>query len=301
MKYADEINATVIIANDPDADRLAVAEKNDGVWSLFTGNEIGVLLGYWQIRGYKENKANSDKKPALLASVVSSRMLKKVALTENCDYFDTLTGFKWLGNKAIDLQAKGVQVLLAYEEALGFCIGNVVNDKDGVSAAAVFTEMVGILNKEGRTVKDQLNYLYLTYGEFISYNSYLISHDNAITDAIFHRLRNGKHNDGNYWSECAGSKIVVIKDITKGYDSSSSDLTSDLPATPESHMIMFEFDNGCTVTLRTSGTEPKIKYYTEIAGNPGEKREDVVDKLHSFVNELIMDMLQPDVHGLGRP
>ena len=211
-----------------------------------------------------------------------------------------VSGFKWLGDCAINLRAQGTPVIFLYEEALGYCIGDVLCDKDGVSAASVFLEMAGVLQRErGLTVKQHLQQLYLQYGEFVSYNSYVVSHDKAVTALLFSRLRTAGPA-GSYWTECAGSKIVAIKDITVGYDSTTTDLKSPLPVTPESEMIMFEFDNGCSVTLRTSGTEPKIKYYTEIAGRPGEARSLAEGVLHTFVDQLVNEMLQPDKYGLTR-
>jgi phosphomannomutase len=213
--------------------------------------------------------------------------------------FPCCTGFKWLGDCAIRLRAAGTPVIFLYEEALGYCIGNGC-DKDGISAAVAFVEMAGILAQEqGLTVKQHLQNLYHTYGEFVSYNSYVVSHDKAVTQLLFHQLRTAGPN-GGYWTECAGSKIVAIKDITVGYDSTTADKKSPLPVTPESEMIMFEFDNGVSVTLRTSGTEPKIKYYTEIAGRPGQARATVDEVLHTFVDKLVDEMLHPDQYGLTR-
>ncbi len=307
MKYAESVNGTVIIANDPDADRLAVAEQYtiDGnkKWYVFSGNEIGVLLGYWQIKRFQANNA-SNKEGVVLASVVSSRMLKAIASVEGITYYDTLTGFKWLGNRSIELanSDSNKQILLSYEEALGFCVGDVIFDKDGISAASVFTEMIGSLMETNMTIRNQLQYLYNTYGEYVSYNSYVICHDPRLTDRIFERLRTKEDGSSTgYWSSCAGVDIVTIKDITNGYDSTSADKKSDLPQTPDSHMIMYEFANGCSVTLRTSGTEPKIKFYTEMAGKLNEKRAEVTARLQSFVDQLVEEMLEPTKHGLQRP
>jgi len=209
-------------------------------------------------------------------------------------------GFKWLGDCAINLRAQGTPVIFMYEEALGYCLGNVVCDKDGVSAASVFYEMAGVLQRErGLTVKQHLQNLYTTYGEYVSYNSYIVSHDKAVTAKIFQDLRTSGPT-GGYWTEAVGAKIVAIKDITVGYDSTTADLKSPLPTTPDSEMIMFEFDNGVSVTLRTSGTEPKIKYYTEIAGQPGAPRKVAEDILHVFVDNLVNAMLKPDEYGLTR-
>lgn len=156
-------------------------------------------------------------------------------------------------------------------------------------------------------VQSRLKSLYNTYGEFVSYNSYVISHDSKVTDAIFARLRTSGGNTGvtgtaGYWTECAGVQITSIKDITVGHDSTNSAPGDRLPTTPDSHMIMMEFANGCSVTLRTSGTEPKIKFYTEIAGAVGanQDRETIKATLHTFIDNLVNEMLQPDVHGLAR-
>ena len=225
------------------------------------------------------------------------------------DYFEfPHIGFKWLGNRSIELINKGEDVLFAYEEALGFCIGDIVHDKDGILAASVLLELVNHLVATNgwneNIIQQQLDYLYSIYGQFVSYNSYVISHDSKVTDKIFHRLRNSggnTSNSGGYWSECAGSKIISIKDITVGYDSTlteSSDRSDVLPCTPDSHMIMFEFDNGCSVTIRTSGTEPKIKFYTEIAGKGNDNRDALSNKLQQFVNALIVEMLEPVANGL---
>jgi phosphomannomutase len=308
MQFAGENDCSVIIANDPDADRLAVAERlPDGSFKAFSGNEIGILLGYWLIQQWKEKGV--DEPAAVLASVVSSRMLKKIATTERMQYHDTLTGFKWLGNRAQELRSQGVNVLFSYEEALGYCCGNVLCDKDGIAAGSIFVEMVGAL-AEGwhagsstpgapRTVAQLFSDLGQQYGEFVSYNSYIVCHDPKLTDSIFHRLR---HQDigGGYWTEVAGQRIVSIQDITMGYDSSASDHVCSMSRTPDSHMIMYEFSNGVTITLRTSGTEPKIKYYTEIAGQPGQTREELKHILVSFVDTAVNEMLEPDRHGLKR-
>eukprot|EP01040_Poterioochromonas_malhamensis_P006573 gene6572-7077_t len=310
-KFANDNNCSIIIANDPDADRLAVAEKNltTNTWKVFSGNEIGVLLGYWQIQQWKA--INPSVPAAVLASIVSSRMLKTVARVEGFQYYDTLTGFKWLGNRAMDLRAQGTPVVFSYEEALGYCVGDVLCDKDGISGGSIFIEMASALQngwtEEGgessgpaRTVTDLLSHLSQKYGEFISYNSYVISRDPKVTDHIFEELRNHPVN-GGYWKSCVGVEIVSIQDITKGYDSTTSDHKSTLPQTPDSHMIMFEFTNGVSVTLRTSGTEPKIKYYTEIAGKPGQDRKELETILHHFVDALVDEMLQPSKYNLGKP
>eukprot|EP00605_Chrysophyceae_sp_TOSAG23-4_P002778 GSChrysophyteH1.ASY1.ANO1.3062.1 assembled CDS len=284
QEYARENNCDFIIANDPDADRLAVAEWDAecNQWKVFSGNNLGVLLAHWQIMKYKKDPSNSAD-AAVLTTVVSSRMLKAIAAAEGITYSDTLTGFKWIGNRALELSNNGLKVLFSYEEALGYCTGDILCDKDGITAACVFTEMKLHLASlpEPLTVNQHLQNLYKQYGEFVSYNSYVFCHDKGLTSDIFARLRNGTGN-GNYWATCAGSNIVSVHDITNGYDSTVQGNQSD-------------------VTLRTSGTEPKIKFYTEIQGKAGDTTEQLNEKLVAFVENVIDEMLEWRRHGLERP
>ena len=205
MAHAEQQGSNLIIANDPDADRLAAAERqsSSSPWYVFSGNELGVLLAHWVIMQWKEKRGSNSDKPvvvmgeqaqaAVLTTVVSSRMLKAIAEAEGVVYCETLTGFKWLGNKSNELTASGTTVLFSYEEALGYCVGDAVADKDGISAAVVFVHMASELRRlHNRSVLDHLRHLYGIYGQFVSYNGYVISHDSAVTDKIFARLRCGK-------------------------------------------------------------------------------------------------------------
>lgn len=245
----------------------------------------------------------SNHSPSLLFPLLHTHIHTHTrAYSHTYTYTNLYTGFKWLGNKTSELRARGTPVIFSYEEALGFCAGSLVCDKDGVSAAAVLVELASHLAAQDppTTLHAHLQSLYSHYGEFVSYNSYLFCYDPVTTDKIFARLREGGPG-GGYWKECAGFPIVGIKDVTRGYDSTVEGGQSDLPMTPESHMIMFEFANGVTATLRTSGTEPKIKFYTEIAGRPGQLRGDLAATLRTFVDALVEEMLEPDVNALTRP
>ena len=329
MKWADAQGCPIIIANDPDADRLAAAERTTGQetadaagkgWRVFSGNEIGTLLGHWAMAQYKKKSVSISPaaEAAVLASVVSSRMLGIIAKAEGITYYDTLTGFKWLGNKAADLQAAGVRVLFSYEEALGYCCGDVVNDKDGISAGIVFASMTQDLYAQGSTLQQHLADIYGRYGRVVSLNSYVFCHDPALTDSIFARIRGlcgvaCFKGAGEAGLVVSGSRVTRIVDVTLGLDTAAASGLSDLPVTSDSHMIMFAFANGVSLTLRTSGTEPKIKFYTEIAGQPasassgasgaaaGEEAATLTETLNAFVSAAVEELLQPTLHGLASP
>ncbi|RHZ83008.1 hypothetical protein Glove_100g20 [Diversispora epigaea] len=308
IKTANEVGAHIIFANDPDADRFAVAEKGkNDEWVIFTGNQIGVILASVILEYYKANGEPIDKL-AMLSTAVSSKMLSTMAKKEGFYFEETLTGFKWLGNAAIKLSKEGYKVLFAYEEAIGFMIGEVVRDKDGISALALFGELVVQLEKRGIGIKDYLEELYQKYGYFVSDNSYFICNSPVTIDMIFNKIRFGdnpiKSSDPDYLypylisypENIGGYKVTYIRDLTIGYDTSKPDKKATLPISKSSHMITFGLENGCIGTLRTSGTEPKIKYYFESSGSD---REEVIKELKKIIEGVVNELLEPQKYGLG--
>ncbi|RIA98178.1 hypothetical protein C1645_798393, partial [Glomus cerebriforme] len=307
MKTADENDARIIFANDPDADRFSVSEKQkNGEWIIFSGNQIGIILASTVLEKYKA-QGKPISKLAMLASTVSSKMLERMAKVEGFYFEETLTGFKWLGNKAVDLEQQGYEVSFAYEEAIGFMIGKIVKDKDGVSALATFAELAVQLDKRGLMISEYLEELYKKYGYFITENSYFICHSPPTINKIFNKIRFGenpvKSSESDYPyqyqisypSTLAGNKITYIRDLTIGYDTSKPDNKANLPTSKSSHMITFGLENGCTLTLRTSGTEPKIKYYLELSG---EDKEKVEKELRMITKSVADELLEPEKYEL---
>ena len=177
-------------------------------------------------------------------------------------------------------------------------------DKDGVSAAAVFTEMAGELSRSGFTVHSHLQSLYKKYGHFISYNSYLTYGSNSgIIDDVFKRLR-VEGPRGGHWTTCGGVQITAFKDYDSDYKEDDELLHVNLwsPFQKKATMMTFEFANGCSFALRPSGTESKLKFYSGIAGNPTENKSkyELEKELKMFVDILINDMLQPELNDLTR-
>ena len=313
---AEANGSTLILANDPDADRLAVAVLEQrksgggsssatgdggGNWTVLSGNQIGSIFAWWLWT--QDRRQNPDAAPAdtyMIASAVSSKMLGTMARAEGFKFVETLTGFKWMGNKARDLMAAGKRVLFSYEEAIGFCCGTTVVDKDGVCASAVMGEIAVSLAAEGKTVLDKLDELYARYGYHANNASYFICREQSTIDRIFSKIRTGgSEGSKGYPSTIAGVAVDVVRDVTTGYDSSTPDNVSDLPV-QSGHMITFTLANRCVITLRTSGTEPKIKYYAELIGDAKsiEERSKVDAELAAFVDKAVEQMLEPKVNGL---
>ncbi len=155
LELGRQIDADLILANDPDADRLAVAVRDargPGGYALLTGNQVGALLGHYLLA---EGVATRPR--AVLTSIVSSPLLGRIAESFGARYEETLTGFKWIANRAIALEAEGYAFSFGFEEALGYCVGNAVHDKDGISSALLVAELAAVLRDRGRTLLDALD------------------------------------------------------------------------------------------------------------------------------------------------
>ncbi|RPB15275.1 hypothetical protein P167DRAFT_483112 [Morchella conica CCBAS932] len=261
---AERNNINLVLASDPDADRFAAAEKlPSGEWKVFTGNQLGVLFAAHTLDVYRKAAVGIDKpisKLAMLASTVSTQMLHAMAAMEGFYFEETLTGFKWLGNRALLLKEKGYTALYAFEEAIGYMFSPVVYDKDGIAAATVFITMAQKWANEGLTVHVKLEQLYKKYGYFESANSYFISPDPNLTKSVFAGIR----DLGNPYPTMLGNRrITWWRDLTNGFDSATVDKKPLLPVDSSSQMITCELEGSVRFTVRGSGTEPKIKMYIE--------------------------------------
>ncbi|KFB53136.1 phosphoglucomutase [Anopheles sinensis] len=309
MQLANETGCGLILANDPDADRLACAEKDaKGEWRVFSGNELGALLGWWSIRCYREQFPDRSLTDCyLIASTVSSKMCRSIANVDGLNFIETLTGFKWMGNKSVELLAEGKTVLFAFEEAIGFMVSPTVLDKDGVSAACHLATMACYLRAtSNQSLADKLNELYDIYGFHCTLTSYHFCYEPPVIERIFKRIRNmgadgNKPTDENYPQAIAEGrfKIADVRDLTTGYDSSQPDGRAVLPTSKSSQMITFSFENGAVITLRTSGTEPKIKYYAEMCAQPGQRDwAGSRATLREMVDAIVRELLQPEENNL---
>jgi len=290
METADAKGSALILANDPDSDRLAVAEKqSDGEWYIMNGNEIAALLAWWVWK----NMRRQDE-CVMLASTVSSKFLAAMAEKEGFEFIDTLTGFKWMGNVASELIAKGKTFLFAYEVEIGFVVGDVSLDKDGLRCAAIFSEMaIWLREEEGIGCVEKLQSLRAQYGYFEMEASYRRMSD-ADVDSKMGRLRNwdGGQSDASYAPKMGEFVVSRVRDVTTGWDSGEKDKVSRLPRQASQQMITFWFENGATATIRNSGTEPKLKYYVETRDDKDPQKARAL--LKEMTAALLKEFMQMD-------
>lgn len=254
MATADSLGIKLVLANDPDADRFSVAVKTD-TWRQLTGNEIGFLFAQYVV-----SLQPDLSKVYLVNSTVSSQMIKSMAHVRGFHYTDTLTGFKWIGNKAIELENQGYTVPFAFEEAIGFMF-DCEHDKDGLSALAMFLQMYQGWTRQGVNPLQVLADGYNQYGYFASLNGYYRTTDVTVFTQIFAQIRQSVPTTiGKY-------PVIAWRDLTTGYDSTTIDHKPLLPVDSSAQMITVELDadHGETIrfTARGSGTEPKLKVYIE--------------------------------------
>jgi len=304
LEFANSIGASYVLAQDPDADRFCVAERGQNMkWTVFNGDQIGVLLASFVLEESKRRLERLDK-VAMVASVVSSKMLQTMAKTEGFRFVECLTGFKYIGNAVQSLLSEGFYVPFAYEEALGYMMGSTVCDKDGVAATVCCVELILKLQKTGLSMQSYLDSLYDKYGYFETRNGYVKCAERTMIRRIFDKIRGGAIYDpsnpryqSGYPKTLAGLPMTHVRDLTLGYDSTNPPLYN-LTSLPLSSGQMCQFyadghANGqkltASLTIRTSGTEPKIKYYLE---GSGRSKAEVRMLLSQSITELQEDWLK---------
>lgn len=255
IALAKQHNADIACANDPDADRFAVAVRKGHEYQMLTGDQVGALFGHYLLSKLQSQPASDTATPLVGNTIVSSSLLHKIALAHKAEYYQTLTGFKWLTNIAMRLQSENKPFLFAYEEALGYTVGNKVWDKDGLSALVAFSQLVAELKAAGKSVWDQLEMLYRQHGMYVNAQRSIALDPSQ--PPIGDQLRETPP------TSIAGRKIEVVEDL-KSLIKFHSDGREEPIHLPTSDVLIYHLSGGARVIVRPSGTEPKIKCYYEV-------------------------------------
>jgi phosphomannomutase len=244
LAQARRSGADLIIANDPDGDRLAVGVPDadvPGGWRILTGDQVGALLGAFLLGRLTADPQTSVSDQLFVSTIVSGTLLSKIVAAGGAQYAQTLTGFKWIV-RAADLR-EGVRFAFGYEEALGYSVGDVVRDKDGISAALAILSLAAVARSVGESLLDAYNGLEITHGVHLTEQ---LSMQSTTTMEVMARLRAAAP------TELAGQPVTGITDYTGG----SFQL-------PSADVLSYQLP-GARVVIRPSGTEPKIKAYLEV-------------------------------------
>lgn len=285
---AEEEGASLVMATDPDADRVGIAVKdNHGKFVLLNGNQTAAVLLYYIFRKWKENGMISGKE-FMVKTIVTSELLIDLANRYDIESYDVLTGFKWIAD-IIRKNEDSKTFIAGGEESYGYMIGDFVRDKDAVSSCALIAEAAAWAASQGKTIFDVLIDIYLDFGFY--YEGLLAVVKKGMTGAdeikkIMERFRNAPPEYIN------GSKVVMIKDydssIARNFES-GTEASIDLP---QSNVLQFFLEDGSKISMRPSGTEPKIKFYFGVKGKLKgiSEYEAVRDELSSKI-DFIMDDL----------
>ena len=242
LSLAGEVGADLVFANDPDADRLAVAvPTTDGHYRMLTGDQVGVLLGADILEAATEPIT-------VVTTIVSSRMLEAMAREAGADYVEALTGFKWIVNRGLAREDEGFRFAYGYEEALGYTVGSLVPDKDGISAMVAFAEMAVELKRKDMTVLGRLEELYRRYGFHLTAQRSLSLEPGSSGGVVNSKLRSFPP------PAVAGRAVLSILDLQSGK----------VKGFPMSDVLVYRLAGNARLVVRPSGTEPKIKCYYEV-------------------------------------
>ena len=262
LRDAKEIDADIVMASDPDADRVGMACKNDkGEWVLINGNQTCLLFLYYIIT----NRIKTGKmKPNdfIVKTIVTTEVIKKIADKNNIEMRDCYTGFKWIANEIRKSEGKQ-KYIGGGEESYGFMAQDFVRDKDSVSACSLLAEICAYAKDQGKTLYELLMDIYLEYGFSKEFTINVVKPGKSGADEIKAMMENYRNNPPK---EIAGSKVAISKDFQTLQQTDSNGVVTKLDMPEPSNVLQWFCEDGTKVSVRPSGTEPKIKFYLEVKG-----------------------------------
>ena len=275
LKLAKECDADLMLATDPDADRVGIAMKcPDGTYELVTGNEMGALLLDYICAGRIE-KGTMPKDPVAVMSLVSTPLAKAIAKHYNVELRSVLTGFKWIGDQILNLEKNHQEdrFIFGFEESYGYLAGSYVRDKDAVVASMLICEMAAYYRANGSSIKQRLEEIYSQYGRYFNK-----------TDSFEFPGLSGMDKMAGIMTQLRQEPPAAIgaHKITKAVDFKKFEETG----LPPANVLLYELENGATVIIRPSGTEPKIKAYFTTLGKDLAEAQAQKDELAAAVEPI---------------
>ncbi len=279
LKMTEEFPADLMIATDPDCDRVGIAVRDEGEYKLMTGNEVGAMLCEYLLSQLKE-KGTLPENPVIVKTIVTTPLIAEIAKEYNADMRDLLTGFKYIGECITELEEKGEEnrYVLGLEESYGYLTGIHARDKDGVNAAMIICEMAAYYKTQGITLWQFMTSLYEKYGYFYNRLDNYAFEGAAGMQKMADMMEELRTNPPK---ELCGSKVVWVGDYKKGIT------TDGETGLPKSNVLSYRMESGDTFIVRPSGTEPKIKIYITAKGASGKEAEEKLVTISEGVKNLL--------------
>ena len=291
LRDAKEIDADIVMASDPDADRVGMACKNDkGEWVLINGNQTCLIFLYYIITN-RIKTGKMQPNDFIVKTIVTTELIKKIADKNNVEMIDCFTGFKWIAREIREFE--GVkQYIGGGEESYGFMAEDFVRDKDAVSAMCLLAEICAYAKDQGKTLYDLLMEIYLEYGFSHEFTVNVVRPGKTGADEIKQMMENFRNNPPK---QLGDSPIVITKDFLKLEQTDANGNVTKLDMPDTSNVLQWFCANGDKVSVRPSGTEPKIKFYFEVkgemkcAGCYERCVKEALEKIEEFKKELSLD------------
>ncbi len=286
VNLAKKVKADIVMGTDPDSDRLGIAVPNGNEYILISGNQLGSLLAYYILSTLNEQN-KLPQHGATIKSIVTTELQRLIGESFGAKVYDVLTGFKWIAHLMANFEKTGENFIFGTEESYGFLVSKEVRDKDAVSAAIVTAEMALYCRSKGMSILDYLNSIYEKYGYFKEAQVSGVFKGQKGLETMKNLMTNLRAKP---FEKLGGIKIKETRDYEKNISLNGITL-------PQSDVLQFILEDGSIVTVRPSGTEPKIKFYISCRDVPGKKLQDaknVVDKKVGSITEDIKAVLDKE-------
>jgi len=290
IRLGEEKGADILIGTDPDADRLGVAVKNqEGRYVVLTGNQTGALLLHYLL-SQKQQKGTLPDNGVVLKTIVTSEMGRDIAASFGLDTIDTLTGFKFIGEKIKQFEASGEYAFqFGYEESYGYLIGDFARDKDAVQAALLAVEVCAFYKKQGKSLYDGLLELYKSFGFYREGLKSLTLKGKEGAEQIAAILSTFREQPP---LSIAGKDVVSAEDYLTGKRTLLKENKTETIDLPKSNVLKYFLEDGSWFCLRPSGTEPKVKFYFAVKGQTNKDSEALLNQLTDEVMKKIDDIVK---------
>lgn len=285
LKMAETVKPDLLLATDPDCDRVGIAINTGAEYELLSGNDVGVLLLNY-ILSRRSELGTLPENPVAVKTIVSTEICKKIAADYGCELVEVLTGFKFIGEQVTQLENKGqsYRYVMGFEESYGYLIGDHARDKDAVVASMLICEMTAYYKSLGKNLKQVLEDIYEKYGYYLCLQKSFTCEGQAGTQKIkdaMERLRN------NPPRSIADTDVVTAKDFLNRLCIEPATGKTDDTGLPKSNVLGFYLSDGSSVIVRPSGTEPKIKLYISAVGKCRKCSEERLAELQKAGEKLL--------------
>lgn len=289
IKYGEKQDADLLLATDPDADRVGVAVKNkEGQYVVLTGNQTGALLLNYIITQKKENGVLPEN-GAVLKTIVTSEIGRKIAEVNGLTSYDTLTGFKFIGEKIKEFETSGEHTFLfGYEESYGYLVGDFVRDKDAVQACLVAAEVAAFYKSKGMTLYEGLLEVFEQYGYYQEGLESLTLKGKEGAEKIVSLLAQFREQPP---TEAAGLRVDSVEDYQTSVRTYLEKESTEKIDLPKSNVLKYKLEDGSWFCLRPSGTEPKVKFYFGVDSDNLDNSKNKLDELRKSVMSKVHDRL----------